>query len=212
MAGLPDWMKSPLSTSAEPVRVQIGVWPMAIPKAYLDAPIERDGDRPAEEGFIPTTGVFMVMELLEMTPRTETSMREWLKHRGWTESRWVSVLLKRSDVGIAGPSDTVFRIFSGINRKGAEVREEGAKHGIDRLAVDRARQENFVRFENGERTVFIVCHMDGMWCRQFLRIRPALQAEVSYGRQYLPRWQEIERKARAAIDGFIEEAAENKPE
>lgn len=208
---------SPLSTSLEPVRVKIGDWRMAIPEAYLDAPIEQDaaaGTFLTEDGFHNTSGVFMVTELPDLTPRTAASMQEWLSHRGWRESRWVNVLLQRSKVGMAGPSDVIFRIYSGVNDRGAEVHPKGMAHGLQWLAVDRKGRDNFVKFENGVRTVFINCRqiaaVPSPSCSQFIRIRPALQAQVTYGRQYLPRWQEIEQKVRALIDGFIA-AAEAPP-
>lgn len=206
----PKSFRSPLSTSLEPVKVKIGEYRLAIPEAYLDAPIEKDADAESfltEDGFYNTSGVFMVTELPDLTPRTANSMQEWLKHRGWQESRWVNVLLQRTKIGMAGPSDIIFEIYSGIKDRGAEVRAAGTAYGLEWLAVDRKGRDNFVKFENGERTVFINCYQEDRVpspaCIQFIRIRPALHAKITYSRQYLPRWQEIEARVRSLIDHLI---------
>lgn len=202
----PKVFLSPLSTSLEPIKVRIGEYRMAIPEAYLDAPIEQDERAETmltEDRFYDTSGVFMVAELPDLTPRTETSMREWLVHRGWKVSRWVNVLLQQRKLGMAGPSDVMFRIYSGASTWGENFEAKGELFGLQWLAHYRAHKDNFVKFDNGERVVFITCHQEGLWCSQFIRVRPGLQATITYGRQYLPRWAEIEAKVRDLIDGFI---------
>lgn len=81
-ARTPRAFMSPMRTDHELVRVQLGEVRMAIPAAYLDAPIQQDERSDVfltEDGFHVTQGVYIVTELPELTARTEESMREWLK-------------------------------------------------------------------------------------------------------------------------------------
>ena len=179
---------------------------MSVPVAYLDVPIQPD-DIAAEivKGFVPKSDLFIVTELPDLSPRS--NYQAWLKHRGWKESRWVNILLQARPDEHIGPSDSNLRIFGRTWFPDAKIIDKGQEFGLQWLSVDRTARDIFVRYENDTRVTLIVCSQIGSVpapsCQQFLRIRPGLQAEIIYGRQYLPQWLEFEMKTHGLINRFI---------
>lgn len=209
-AGRPMVPINPSTATMESVRVQIGEYRMAIPRRYLDAPIEKDDQAETfltEDGFYRTTGVFMITELPDLTPRTPESFEKWRKHAGWKNSRWINVLLQRNrKIGNAGPSDAMFKTYSRMRESMDEFERKGTLHGLEWLSHP-SGIDSFVKFEDRKRTVFISCsrpnHVPMPSCSQFIAPRPTLNVKVTYSAEYLPRWQEIETKVRARIEEFI---------
>lgn len=201
---------NPSTATMEPVKVKIGEIRMAIPRRYLDAPVEKDDEAETfltEDGFYRTTGVFMITELPDLTPRTPESFEEWRKHAGWKNSRWINVLLQRNrKIGNAGPSDAMFKTYSRMRESMDEFERKGTLHGLEWLSHP-SGFDSFVKYEDGRRTVFISCsrpdYVPMPSCSQFIAPRPTLHVKITYGGQYLPRWQEIETKVRARIEEFI---------
>jgi hypothetical protein len=209
-AGRPMLPINPSTAATEPVKVQIGDLRLAIPRRYLDAPIEKDDQAETfltEDGFYRTTGVFMITELPDLTPRTPESLKEWRKTFTWKTGRWMNVLLLLNrKIGNAGPSDAMFKTYSRMRESMDEFERKGTLHGLEWLSHP-SGIDSFVKHEGGERTVFISCRVAQDqsldYCQHFIAPRPTLHVKITYGGQYLPRWQEIETKVRARIEAFI---------
>ncbi len=211
----PRAFMSTMRTDQELIRVQLGEVRMAIPAAYLDAPIQQDERIDVfltEDGFHVTQGVYIVTELPELTARTEESMREWLKARGYREKgKWISALIRDWNTeDAAGPSESNLTIHGGLTALDhwgvPHPKVTGTRHGLDRRVNERMKRDIYTRTEDGVRTALIVCRLEGSvpspGCSQFIEVA-GLDVKMNYGKQNLPRWRELERKMRARLEGFM---------